>query len=520
VAVDRDLLKRLDVSEAVAAELSWRNRLLPRRRDEVTLASQQAKVESWLRPQLKRSAGQLASVVLADKSWRGMRPLHVMTLEDRVLYRALVNLIGKALPKPLLKRIPIDQFKSAPLDVPGVEYITKTDVTSYYEFVDHDLLCAELIAQTGEEPATEALGELLASVMGRRVGLPQVHPSSDVLGDTYIDPVRRRLMRRGHATFTYSDDFRIASPSLGDARAALVACELEIRALGLVLNERKTYTYGKEKYRKSLTAYQEAERRLFEGGQPSGYFGELGFLDDYQDDQEETASLSDQPLRSVDEDEVLTTDEPERAENVDPRRLRAARRAWDLWLDEDESEETQASQKAAITQSLLSKALPILGNAGDQKPLETLSYLLRYEPALTPQIAAYIKAYASKGPGARMRVRRALNQVVGEQFLNEWQGMWLAHVAGSIPRASRVHEYEEWLVHSTATGSDGLAATAAAAMGSIGRGDPNVVSAAIDRLSPAWRRLAFWGLIGLDRAKAESTAADGLDQLLLEGTAS
>jgi hypothetical protein len=186
VAVDRDLLKRLDVSEAVAAELSWRNRLLPRRRDEVTLASQQAKVESWLRPQLKRSAGQLASVVLADKSWRGMRPLHVMTLEDRVLYRALVNLIGKALPKPLLKRIPIDQFKSAPLDVPGVEYITKTDVTSYYEFVDHDLLCAELIAQTGEEPATEALGELLASVMGRRVGLPQVHPSSDVLGDTSI----------------------------------------------------------------------------------------------------------------------------------------------------------------------------------------------------------------------------------------------------------------------------------------------------------------------------------------------
>jgi hypothetical protein len=34
----------------------------------------------------------------------------------------------------------------------------------------------------------------------RRVGLPQVHSASDVLGDTYIDPVRRRMLRK-HADF-------------------------------------------------------------------------------------------------------------------------------------------------------------------------------------------------------------------------------------------------------------------------------------------------------------------------------
>jgi len=80
-----------------------------------------------------------------------------------------------------------------------------------------------------------------------------VHTASDILGDTYIDPVRRRMLIRGYATFTYSDDFRIASQTLGAARAAVEACAEEVRGLGLVLNDRKTYTYGTRKYRESLT---------------------------------------------------------------------------------------------------------------------------------------------------------------------------------------------------------------------------------------------------------------------------
>ena len=210
VPIDRTLLRRADLPNTIALELSSRNRLLPRRWDYAALAPEPSAVETWLRPQLRRGpSGRNASVVFADKGWRGARPLHVMTLEDRVLYRALVGLISGALPERLSSRVPIEQFRNAPLDVPDTEYISKTDVTSYFEFVDHDLLCAELIAQTGEELAADALADLLASVLGRRVGLPQVHPASDVLGDTYIDRVRRRLLRRGHAVFTYSADERV-----------------------------------------------------------------------------------------------------------------------------------------------------------------------------------------------------------------------------------------------------------------------------------------------------------------------
>jgi hypothetical protein len=370
----------------------------------------------------------------------------------------------------------------------------------------------------------EALADVLVSVLGRRVGLPQVHPSSDILGDTYIDPVRRRLLRQGHAVFTYSDDFRIASRSLGDARASLEACAREVHALGLVLNERKTYTYGAEKYRKFLTSFADAERRLFEEGEGPDSLGGLGFLDtDYGDadgDEALPSSLGSTPLgSSVDEDDAFTPDGDEIGEDVDPRRVRAAQRAWQLWENEEESEDAQAGQEAAITQSLLGRALRTLGEAGDNRPLEWLSGLLRFEPALTPQVAAYLDAYGQSGTRARTEIRSALDEVVSSNILSTWQGIWLAHAVGGVQRATGRHSYEDWLARCVADGHDGLAATAAASLGRIGRGDADLVAAAVERVGPEWRRLAFWGLIGLERPRAENTADDELDRMLLAATA-
>ncbi|MER7366007.1 reverse transcriptase domain-containing protein [Nonomuraea wenchangensis] len=418
--INRALLDRLDLAGAVALELSSSNRLLPSRWDYQALASQPSSVETWLLPQLRRNRfGRSASIVLANKEWRGTRPLHVMTLEDRVLYRALVELISQALPQRLRSRAPFEEFQTAPLDVSGARFISKTDVTSYYEYVDHDLLCAELIAQTGEELAVEALADLLASVLGRRVGLPQAHPASDVLGDTYIDPVRRRLLRRGHAVFTYSDDFRIASPTLGTARAAIEACAMEVRTLGLVLNERKTYTYGLENYRKSLTSFADAEQRLFTGDDSAESFDGLAFLipgPPYGDANGDT-TIPMVPSNSTGENEVTTeTNNNEDDQDDKLQRLLAAQRAWELWEREEESEEVQASQAAAITQSLLGRALPVLGEAGDPRPLEWLTGLLRFEPGLTPQVAAYLDAYGRNGLQERNQLRKSLNEVTKEAF--------------------------------------------------------------------------------------------------------
>lgn len=528
--INTDVFRRLGLAEAVARELSLRNRLLPPRWDHLALADHHQEVEVAIRPLLRRGpSGVPADVVLSDKGWRGVRPLHVMSLTDRVLFRALVDLISENLPDSIRQRVPFSEFNEAPLGVQGTRYVCKADVTAYYEFVDHGELADELVAQTGEEPAVEALMEVLSSVLGRRVGLPQVHKSSDVLGDTFIDIIRRRLRRRGYIIFTYSDDFRLAASSLGNARAALEACAQEVRALGLVLNERKTYTYRSRKYRESLTSYIDAERELFandrDHGSPSdAQPSDLGFPDSSYDDADEVnepSTFGAEPLdRGIDEDEAL--DDIDLIGSLDSpseRRVRAARQAWEIWSREDESEETQARQEAAITQSLLGRALPTLAMAGDDEPLDTLSQLMRYEPALAPQVASYLTAYAENGVQARARIRRALDEIANEEILSPWQAMWLAQAAGGIRRSRREHPYEEWLA-SMVTDSQhpGLAATSAAALGRLGRGDDTIVAAALDRVGPAWRLLAFWGLIGLNRSVAADVADNKLERLLLEVT--
>jgi hypothetical protein len=286
----------------------------------------------------------------------------------------------------------------------------------------------------------------------------------------------------------------------------------------LVLNERKTLTYGMRKYRKSLTSFTDAERDLFQGDSEAG--DTLGFLDqEYPAVDEPITTLGASPLdQGVDEEEAIEDDHPD-VDDLDPRRIMAAQRAWELWMEEEESEEAQAAQEAAITQSLLGRALPTLGAAGEQAPIEHLDDLLRYEPALAPQTSAYITNFAANGPAARGQIREALDDVVGMDIQSPWQAMWLAQAAGGVRRGSRSHAYEEWLTQQVANSPhDGVAATSAAALGRLGRGDPDVLAVAIDRVGPAWRTLVYWGLIGLDRRKAQDAADDKIDRLLLEAT--
>lgn len=522
-----DLLKRLDISEAVRTELTAPNRLLPKRKDHQLLATEPARVEKWLRPRIRRgTVTEPADVIFADKGWRGTRPLNIMALEHRVLYRALVDALAVALPNHLTQRAPFDEFQRAALDVVGAAYVSKTDVASYYVYIDHDLLADELIAQTGDELAVSSLRDLLAVVMDRRVGLPQVHQASRILGDTYIDPVRRRLRRRGIAAFTYSDDFRIASPSLGSARSALAECEAEIRKLGLVLNDRKTYTYAKDNYATSLGAYSRAEKDLFSEGDLTPAEAFL-FQDDYSDDSSETETSSDGPQSlgampidgPVDDDEVTehAAPVPEGEDGAD-QRAAAARKAWQIWVLEEETEEAQSSLDATITQSLLSRALPTLGDAQNADPLNSLKALLSFEPGLAPQISAYLVNYCAHGPKERANVRSAIDDLLEQDLTNPWQGMWIAHALGYVRRqrepGNRVHL--EWLAQCVEEGPDGLAATAAATLGQLQYGDPELVAAAVDRLGPEWRQLALWGLHKLAPEKADESADNELDRIMIE----
>jgi len=500
--IDGEFLRRDDVVRAVGEELSWRGRLLPRRADFELLSRNPSAVADWLIPHLRSGGGgRRASVVFADKEWRGTRPLHTLTLEDSVLYRVLSHRMSTRLPERLRVRGPIDEFRRAPLAVAETKYVCVTDVTAYYEFVDHDLLATELIGQTGDQLAVNALRDLLVAVLGRHVGLPQVHAASDIFGDVYIDPVRRRLLRRGHAAFTYSDDFRIAAPTLQGAQNALEACEIEVRALGLVLNETKTRTYFVDNYTSSLTAFNDAQQRLLDSDGEGESGVDLGLLErGYESGEVEPAS--------GDESESKGSDDERQ------RRLTAARRAFELWRDMIFDEDIN-DRDAAILRDLLGRSLPVLGAAGDTGPLKWIETIVRIEPALTPQAALYLKEFGQSGEGQRSTLRATLDNIVSKDILSTWQSLWFAHVAADSGMDETPRPYEEWLQGCVIAGDPAVAATAAAALGQIGRGNADDVAAAIDRVGPEWRRLAFVGLIGLDRAKAEATADDALDRLLL-----
>lgn len=531
--LDDQLLSRLDLKSATELELTMSNRLMPRRPDRAAISDKAEAVQRLLRNGYKKGKfGDIADVVFVDKNRRGRRPISEMSLRDRVLFRALVNLISESLPPHLVHRIPNADFKLNPLLSESVKYISKTDIVSYYEFVDHGRLADELEAQTGEAPAIEVLMELLFRVMGRRVGLPQVHQSSDILGDTYIDPVRRRMRRAGFEVTTYSDDFRIATATLAEAREALEACAREVRSLGLALSEAKTFTYSHSNYFLALTAFKDAERKLFEdsGGESDDI--SLLFLDDYPDESPAPAPLGPQTLgdtapEAVNEEDALasevtaSTQTPTVSQrSVTPAQEKAARKAWEIWLGEYQSEDQQSKSEAAITETLVGRALPILGRAGVLEPVRHLPHLLRHEPALTPHVATYIKELATTGSRARTALRRALDRLVETPILSAWQKIWLADAAASIRSTAADHTHYQWLESCIEDAEPALAATAAAALGQLGRGDLEKMKSSLDRVGPVWRSLVLWALAERDHPFAETVADDLQDRILLDAIAS
>lgn len=519
--IDPTTFSRLDLRSALDHELQAPNPLLPPRMDALLLLRRQEEMLAWTTSQVRRGldvGASPADVVLARKEWRGLRPLSVLPLTDRVAYRALTTLISDSLPSDLAARGHNADFKRAPLGVEGAAFVLQTDIASYYQYIDHEALASELLAQTGDQLAIEALINLLGGLQGRGVGIPQISASSDVLGDVYVDPVRRQLLRMGFPTFRYADDFRVACTTLGSALSALEMCDTAVRELGLTLNERKTLTFSREKYESSLDAFSKMEARLFaaRGGAGTlldlqadyGLAGLLPLLDFQSVTDEDTVGLSDEEFDSVVADLIPPSNEHSTGVATEVVRL---------WRKQDNDHDAKSTRDAAIIQNLLARALPLLGHAGVTRPSRYLPQLLTHEPALTPQISTYLIAMARGGTGNSRAARSALNEVATLDLLSPWQETWLAHVAGSIPaRSSRGEDaYVEWLDSRLDSIHPSVAATAALSLGRIRRGEPGRLRAVVQRAGPSWRSLAFLGLVRLDTGSAAEVADSQFDRILL-----
>lgn len=517
VKVLPELRRQIDVNAVVRQELSSWNKLLPPRWGDRALRGNEPLVEAWLNSVMRREVMvDQEEVVLARKLGRGARPCAILGLRERLLYRAGVSLIEEETGPSNRSREAYDAFQRAPAAVEDCRYVLKADIASYYQYIDHERLVDEVVAQTGDDLAVSLAVELLRETSGRQFGLPQLSQVSDVLADVYIDPMRRHLARSGFRVWSFADDFRVACRNYDEALKALEAADEGARVLGLVLNEVKTATPSVDKYRAGLTAVSDRERTLFATLNVEGlHEPELG---DYTD--EEDIDESEKRLTLLDEDDFDEADVGTEAAieggSVTETQLLAASEVIRLWVAEEEDDDIQRSEPASVTAKLLGRALRVYARGQDPAALEHVASMLVYEPSLTPTIARYLRAC---GDFARHEARDTLDEVCRSGIVSTWQALWIAYVAGELPRRRGGEQLDHvvWLRTQLRSRPPALRAESVLALARRRLVTPQDVLDVAAGLPAMHRPTAVLALAALGDEKAAGAVADSeLDRLRIE----
>lgn len=214
-----------------------------------------------------RRSGQVppARVSLVPKSNGLMRPAHVLTLDARIYYQALVDTFFHDLDKVVGRRAHVFGYRS--LDgrsskrpfgygltqwkrfrqelrrqVASGKYgaMVRTDLAAFFEMVPHGAL-EERLTSLGVRPAVASeLRTALKRLMGRASGLPQGPDPSGVLASVYLYPMDQAIISEGFGYVRYVDDIVIFARSEPLAKRGLRRLEDEARRLGLIVQSAKT----------------------------------------------------------------------------------------------------------------------------------------------------------------------------------------------------------------------------------------------------------------------------------------
>ncbi len=405
-------IEDLDIDGALAEEIDYVPDLLPKQLVDDAVAENRGQVAAYIREVSLAGIGVEKAASVAALKWRhGRRVVHALPLQERTLYRAVVNSISDDLEPRVRGREPFEEFQLAPLGAEGARYVVMTDLANYYASIDLNRLAEELLRRTGRWEPVNWLRNFWEVTSGGLGGIPQMNPSSDRVGDTFADQLHRGLLRHGYAAWRYADDFRIACKSYGQCVEALEHLDEMARALGLMVNERKTLTPSMNKY-----------------------------LEIVQGPQDRLEAINDEVKSNLTgfDPYSWTTVTPEEAEVL----RESAERVIDLWAEE-RAEDGEGRPDAIDMTPVLPQSILVLAVSQDDHALEHLDLLLRYEPQLMPVVARYLRALAENGNLA-VPVATAIQQVLERLTLTKWQRLWLLNVMEVLPLM--VVFGESWLV--------------------------------------------------------------------------
>ena len=197
------------------------------------------------------------------KSPYASRPGRYLRIEDRVVYQAIVNGIASLIDRSLESRDVVYSFRVAKnrenkLTEHGVsrwlemrkalrrqrnqfKYLVRTDLVGYYEHIDYHALMTQMELLNVGKPVVKLLRILLNRwETSHRHGLPPNFEPSSVLGNLYLDPIDKSMVRAGFRYFRFMDDIYIQCGSQLEARKALQFLTNECRRRRLFLNSTKT----------------------------------------------------------------------------------------------------------------------------------------------------------------------------------------------------------------------------------------------------------------------------------------
>ncbi|WP_282781163.1 reverse transcriptase domain-containing protein [Nocardia sp. CC201C] len=408
---------QLKISDSMVRIANYERNLVPQEAgwQHLTASSQTIRDVSRYLETLCRKGLDLAGEleVAARKSGHGVRPIAYWGIKESILYDALTEAALAKLPaldrtveryidfvlapaKYAIEEQTKDRSNEADKLIfsiydSKIKYVIKADITAFYQFIDHSILADELISQGADYEVVSHLVDLLKEVTGRPIGLPQLSEASDRLSEVYIDQVERSLLRQGFATWRFNDDFRIACGDFTEAIRAMEALDSAARAVGLALNEYKSFTYRLKNY----------------------------ILDAYS-----LKSIPDNGIISPNDIDVIVGDYHEDFSEDEEAALRLLRSAQNNSPLEDGIDLKHASRSDERT---IRRALDSLAKHNNVNAFDSLLPIISFMPSLTPAVVRYVVYIANNvpDPNTFTRAATALDEIIEKVSLNDWQHVWV-----------------------------------------------------------------------------------------------
>lgn len=194
-----------------------------------------------------------------------LRPAGAMHIRDRLLYQAIADFLAPHFtPEDPVFSYRLASPTSSWMFLPGVEqwklfeseaerlchehaYVLETDLTAYFEHIDHRRLARRLddifpdIDRAVMRPMKQMLNRLLGNwSVTQSFSIPQVNHPSSFFGNIYVDEFDKLIIRNGYTYLRYVDDMRLFTNSIPEARRALAQIVQILRRSGLFISSGKT----------------------------------------------------------------------------------------------------------------------------------------------------------------------------------------------------------------------------------------------------------------------------------------